>query len=403
MAVVFNVYFAGVVAKDAPINGVTLWSFLIAGSALISGILSPYLGALADIQKTRKRWLAGCALVGGCSTTALIVASPETLALTCVLFVLASACFTLSLTFYHSFLNDLSTGKNIGQVSGFGWAIGYIGGGFCLALNLLMIRHPDWFHLPAYNYWPVRATFFVVGIWWLVFTVPILLWVKESHAASDAGTAPIPPSPLAEAGRRVMDSFKAATRYRKNLFLFLIAYLLFNDVIETVIVMASIFAAMELKMGPDEIVACFLMIQFVAFFGSLGFGKLADRWSNKKALQTSLVLWALMIGWTMGMRTKTEFWIASIFVALVLGGSQSVSRSLFGKLIPAGEVAQFYGFLGLSGKISAAAGPLVFGLVHELTGRIRWAIFSMLILLILGQSLLALVKEPDSYDKTPSC
>lgn len=396
----FNVYFAGVVAKDAPIQGVTLWSFLITGSTLISGILSPYLGALADIQKTRKRWLAACALAGSVSTAALVIATPETFRWTCGLFVLASVCFTLSLTFYHSFLNDLSTKETIGRVSGFGWAIGYAGGGLCLALNLLMIRHPEWFHLPAYSHWPARATFFTVGIWWLAFTAPILIWVKESREDTRSTACP---APAAEAWRRVVDSVKSSTRFRKNLFLFLIAYLLFNDVIETVIVIASIFASMELGMAQDEIVGCFLMIQFIAFFGALGFGKLADRWSNKKALQFSLVLWALVIAWTMGMRSRTEFWIASVWVALVLGGSQSVSRSLFGKLIPPGETAQFYGFLGLSGKISAAAGPFVFGLVHELTGHIRWAIFSMLILLILGQFLLAFVKEPDTYDKIPAC
>lgn len=390
LAVVFNVYFAGVVARDAPVHGVTLWSFLVTGSAILSGLLSPLLGALADIRQRRKSWLGGCAVLGALSTAALVAAGPETLVWTCVLFVFASTCFSLSLTFYHSFLNDLSTGRNRGSISGFGWAVGYLGGGLCLALNLAMIQYPAWFNLPAVDHWPVRASFLLVGVWWLIFTLPIMIWTKESPAKTPVA------APVSEAVRRVLDNLKSATGYRKNVFLFLIAYLVYNDVIETIIVMAAIFAAAEIGMAQGEIVACFLMIQFVAFFGALAFGRLADRWSNKKALQASLVLWTLILLWTMVMKSKSEFWAAGVAVALVLGGSQAVSRSLFGSMVPDRDKAQFYGFWGLSGKISSALGPLVFGLVNEFTGRIRWAIFSMLVLLILGQGLLAFVKEPDA-------
>lgn len=371
---------------------------------MISALLSPFLGALADVQKSRKRWLAGCAGIGSVSTAALVTAGPQNLVITSLLFVLASTSFTLSLTFYHSFLNDLSTDQTIGRISGFGWAIGYIGGGICLAINLLMIQYPSWLGLPETDHWPVRATFLVVGVWWLVFTIPLLLWVKEpgldltkSSAASRSS------SDWREASRRVMATVRSAGGFRKNLFMFLAAYLLYNDVIETVIVMASIFSAVELGMPQAEIVACFLMIQFVAFFGAVAFGRLADRWSNKRALQLTLIIWSGVILWTLLMKTRIEFWVAGFVIALVLGGCQSVSRSMFGKMIPTGEEAQFYGFMGLSGKISAAAGPLIFGLVHELTGQIRLAILSLLVLLILGQGLLVFVNESEKYDKPQSC
>lgn len=396
MAVIFNVYFATVVARDAPIRGLTLWTFLISGSTLLSGILSPYLGALADIRKTRKRWLAGCAGAGAVSTAALFFSGPQTLVLTSAFFVIASVCFTVSLTFYHSFLNDLSTDRTIGSVSGFGWAIGYVGGGLCLALNLAMIQKPVWFGLPEGDS-AVRATFLVVGLWWLVFTLPFIFWIKEQRDAAG------PPRAGREALRRVMDSIRAARKYNKNIFVFLAAYFLYNDVIETVIVVAGIFAAAELGMPESERIACFLMIQFVAFFGAVAFGRLADRWTQRKALLASLALWAGILLWTTTMTTRAEFWIAGFLISIVLGGSQAVSRSLFGRLVPAGQEAQFFGFWGLSGKISAATGPLIFGIVHEWTGQIRRAILSLLVLLIAGMALLAFVKESREYDRNAAC
>ena len=288
-------------------------------------------------------------------------------------------------------MNDLSDGKTIGRTSGLGWAVGYVGGGLCLTLNLLMIQHPAWFHLPAENHWPVRATFFVVGVWWLIFTLQLLIWVPENRVReSEAGDI----SSYRAAWRRMAECVGGARRFRKNLLLFLIAYLLYNDAIETVIVIAALFASRELEMGQGEIVTCFLMIQFVAVLGSLLFGHFADRWSNKRSLQIALLVWSAILIWTMFMKSRGEFWLAGAVIAIVLGGSQSVSRSLFGKMIPAGEAAQHYGFFGLSGKISSAAGPFLFGLVNEISGSIRWAIFSLFAVLILGQCLLCIVREP---------
>lgn len=357
----------------------------------------PFLGALADIQRSRKKWLIGSALTGACATTGLVIATPQTVVVSSIIFFVASLCFTISLTFYHSFLNALSTPDDIGRVSGFGWAVGYIGGGLCLALNLLMIEHPSWFHLPGGDI-SVRLTFLTVGIWWILFTIPFLVWVKEPAGLTESPRRL--PGLCRAAGGKVLASLRAAGHFRKNLFLFLISYLLYNDAIETIIVVAGIFAAQELGMRSGEIVGCFLMIQFVAFFGALGFGRLADRWSNKKALQASLGVWALILVWAMVMTRRSEFWAAGVIIALVLGGSQSVSRSLFGKMVPRGEEAQYYGFWGLSGKIAAAAGPLIFGLVHHFSGNIRLALMALLVLLATGQVLLSFVEE---YDKNAPC
>jgi len=394
LAVVFNVYFAGVVASAAPVKGVTLWSILVATSTLISAGLSPYLGAVADLTGRRKWGLTVTAIAGASATSSLVIAAPGTWILTSALFVVASVCFTLSLTFYSSFLNDLSTRSTIGWVSGFGWAIGYLGGGLCLAINLVMIRFPETFHIPLDSHWPIRLTFLSVGAWWMIFTVPVLIFLREP---------PGPPRATArtgsiwrEAWKRVLVTIREARRLRKNLFRFLISYMLYNDVIETVIVVAAIFASSELRMSQSDIVSCFLLIQFVAFAGALGFGRAADRWSNIRTIQAAIAAWAVVLVWTVFMTRPEEFWAAGCVIGLILGGTQAISRSFFGRMIPEDEKAQFYGFYGLSGKISAAAGPLLFGLVHEWTSSFRWAIVSLTILLMFGFLILTGVEEPDA-------
>ncbi|MEK6542855.1 MAG: MFS transporter, partial [Elusimicrobiota bacterium] len=220
------------------------------------------------------------------------------------------------------------------------------------------------------------------------FTLPIILWVPETRKPRTGDRV------LERAFGNVRSTLKEARHKHKNLFKYLIAYLLYNDGIETAIVMSGVFAAQVLDMGQAEIVACFLMIQFVAFFGALIFGRLGDAFSNKRVLAWSLSLWALILLWAVFMRTKAEFWVAGVMIALVLGGSQALSRSLFGKLIPKGSEAQFYGFLSLSSKVSATMGPLAYGISRQVTGSPRIAILSLLLFFVLGQVILRGVDEP---------
>ncbi|MEK7287974.1 MAG: MFS transporter [Elusimicrobiota bacterium] len=387
-AVIFNVYFAKVVAKNAPLYGDTIWGILVAISTLLAGILCPFLGALADLRGTKKPWLAFSAAIGSLATMSLFWSGPGTLLMSSVLFIVANLSFSLSLGFYNAFLNDLATDKTIGRVSGLGWALGYVGGGLCLAINLAMIQKPEIFGLPTANDIPVRMSCLICGLWWGIFTVPLILWVPEKKTSSVPADAS-----WKAAWELVVRSIKSARTYNRNLFRCLIAYLLYNDGIETVVIMAGLFASQALGMTQGQIIACFLMIQFVAFFGAIIFGKLGDAWGNKKALQLSLTLWAAVLFWALFMKTQTEFWIAGAFIAIVLGGSQSLSRSLFGKLVPKGSEAQFYGFQNLSSKISATLGPLAYGVSREITGSPRIAILSMLIFFIAGQALLAGVQE----------
>ncbi|MFC1522272.1 MFS transporter [Elusimicrobiota bacterium] len=399
--VVFNVYFAQVVVKgSAPVKflgatlyGDTIWAMLIATATLLAGITSPFLGAIADIIKSKKTLMLGFAFIGSLATSALVISKPGTLLLSSILFVIASYSFSSSLAFYNAFLNDLSDDSNIASISGFGWALGYIGGGLCLALNLAMIQKPMFFGITTDNHFNVRLTFFVVGIWWFVFTMPFLFLVNsEQPILTKRNMKAI----FTQAFLKVLDTLKTARNLRKNQFRYLISYILYNDGIETVIVMSSLFAAQVLFFKPDEIIMCFLMIQFVAFFGALIFGKIGDRAGNKKTLIITLCIWIAILFWALFMTQKAEFWAAGAVIAMVLGGSQALSRSLFGKIIPKGQEAQFYGFLTLSGKISATLGPLAYAVSRQLTGSPRIAIFSMLLFFILGLLLLSGVKEDES-------
>lgn len=391
MSVIFNVYFAKVVAEHSPLYGDTLWGILVSISTLLAGLLGPISGAMADRRGSKKSYLAICAVSGSVTTAGLFWSGPDTLFFSSILLIIANLSFSCSLSFYNSFLISLSTPASIGRVSGLGWALGYIGSGICLALNLALIQKPELFGIPTDNYFPIRLTCLICAVWWALFTIPLLLWVPEPDGSGRHETLG---QTFGHAWKSVRDSIKGARTLNKNLFLCLISYLLYNDGIETVIVMAALFASQILNMSQSEIISCFLMIQFVAFFGALLFGRLGDYLGNKKALQVALTLWSVVIFWALFINSKTEFWWAGALIAIVLGGSQSLSRSLFGRLLPPGQEAQFYGFQNLSSKISATLGPLVYGISRQLTGSPRIAILSMLIFFIAGQALLSGVQEP---------
>lgn len=396
--VVFNVYFVKVVVGDGgyrlfghAIPGDAWWSYLIAASTLSIAVLSPLLGAMADHSGSKKLFLAGFTVLGAAATAALYFADAGAAGLASLNFFCANLAFAGAFAFYNSLLLDVAPQDQIGRISGLGWACGYIGGGLCLALNLAMIQQPAWFGLPADGSLKVRLSFVVVGAWWLLFSVPLLLWVRERAGAAAAATQGW--GEIAREGfTRVGHTFRQIRRF-PQLVRFLFSYLLYNDGIETIIVIASVFAATEIGMQQGEIIQCFLLIQFVAFIGSLVFGKLADRFGAKKAILGSLLLWILIVLWAMVMTTSREFWVAGALIGLVLGGSQAASRALYAEFTPEENSAEFFGFLSLSGKMMATLGPLTYGWARQVFGDVRPAIGSILIFFIAGAALLTTVDE----------
>jgi UMF1 family MFS transporter len=295
------------------------------------------------------------------------------------------------LFFYNAFLTDVSDDKNAGRVSGFGFALGYIGGGLCLALNMVMMGKPAWFGLAnADATLPVRASVSVAGVWWLLFSVPTVLWVKDRTPSTVKTPTPVS-ALLTGAIKQLIQSWKNMSRF-KEVKRFLLSYLIFNDGIQTIILMASIFGAKELGMSTAQLALVYLVVQFVAFVGAMACGRLADSWSHKKVLLVTLVVYAALIVWAVFMRQVWEFWTMGVVIGLVLGGSQAAARSLFAVMIPPAHSGEFFALYGVVGKAASLLGPALFGAVSQVAG-LRAGIASLMVFFLVGGFLLFTVDE----------
>jgi UMF1 family MFS transporter len=312
-----------------------------------------------------------------------------------LLFLLGQVGFAGGNVFYNAMLYDVADPEDFGKVSGLGWAWGYIGGGLLLAINLVMLKFPGLLGLPD-GYFTVQDCFVSVAIWWAVFSFPILRSVK--------GAAPRSQGSLRQKLREAISALNGTFPRLKTLphfTRFFVAYLLYNDGIETVIVMASIFANQELHFSNEDIILFFLMVQGISFFGSLFFGWLADKAGNRQTVLISLAGWWLVVlwAWKLGIfgNARAEFWALGVITAIVMGGSQAASRSLQAMLIPPARSSEFFSFFGISGKFASAIGPLIFGLAVFLTGSLRLGILSLMAFFLIGFVLLWSVDEEEGH------
>jgi len=271
-------------------------------------------------------------------------------------------------------------------------------GGTLLAINLIMLKFPEWLGFSA-GYFTVEDCFLSVSLWWFIFSLPTFLLLKErAHRTHRA----IGGSHWREGYQRLRHTLGRIRTFRE-LSKFLVGYLIYNDGIETVIIMASIFGAQVLGMAMDEIILFFLMIQGVALLGSLFFGFLADAIGNRKTIMISLGIWSFIVLWAsqLGRVTdpKTEYWMLGVLAAVVLGGSQAASRSLQGLLTPEANSAEFFGFFAISGRFSSVFGPLIYGALIAVTGSVRWGILSILVFFVVGMAMLWTVNEKKGMEE----
>jgi UMF1 family MFS transporter len=395
-AVVFNVYFATVVVgpKGATLFGATLpgsavWGYSVSLSMLLVAVSAPLLGAMADFAACKKRLLILFCYVGVTATAFLGCVGPGDVWLGALLFVVSNLALESSLTFYNAFLPEITTPERMGRVSGFGWALGYVGGVLCLILNLLMVRRPDWFGIPDVDHLPVRMALTAVAVWWGLFSLPALLWLKEKGMAK---RLPSGVGSLRFGLGQIVGAFREVRHY-PELAKFLLAFLIYNDGIQTVIVMAAPFAAEALGMSQRELIWCFILIQAVAFVGSLLFGYLADRVTTKTSINVTLWIWSAAMCYVLAINQSWQFWLLGVVVGLVLGGSQSASRALFAEFTPPQNSAEFFGFFSVSGKFASLIGPALFAGVVQLTGSTRYATASIVVLFLVGLALLAGLDE----------
>lgn len=400
MAAVLPVYYASVAAADLPPNEATSnWAFTTTIALVLVAVLGPVLGAMADFSGAKKRFLTVFALLGIFGTALLYFVQRGDWIMASLFYILGSIGFSGANVFYDSLLPHVATQDEIDQVSSRGYAMGYAGGGILLAVNMAMILFGPKV-LPqliptlaleesALTAWMTRLAFVTVAVWWFTFTIPLWRFVAEPPRRIFSNEVNF--NPVKASFSRLANTFRNIRQYRE-LMKFIIAFWLYNNGIGTIIYMATIYGT-ELGFGIETTVGTLLMVQFVAIPFAILFGWLAKKIGTKPAILLSLAVYtAIAIGGYF-LRTPLHFFLLGFAVATVQGGSQALSRSLFGRMVPKSQSAEFYSFFGVSEKIAGTVGPLVFGIVSRLMGGSRFSIISLIIFFALGMLLLTRVNE----------
>lgn len=363
--------------------------YLISLSVLLTVFVLPVIGAVADRSVRKKRLLAGAAFVGAGATVGMLFVTGERYLLGGALFLIANIAFGASVVVYNSFLPQLGGPDERDAISSRGWALGYLGGGLLLALNLVVVEAFSVEGDDQRTLDLARWSIVSAGVWWAAFTLVPLRWLRE-HPSVEATSAV--GNVLVDGFRQLGRTLREIRAYPLTLF-FLLAFLVYNDGIQTVIVLASQYGTEELGLKQKTLIVTILLVQFLAFGGALAFGALAERIGAWKTVLLSLVLWTgvIIAAFRLPDEAPAPFMILGAGIGLVLGGSQALSRSLFSQLIPTGKEGEYYGFYEISDKGTSWLGPLAFGLVFQLTNSYRVGLVSLLIFFVVGFLLLLAV------------
>jgi UMF1 family MFS transporter len=389
---VFPIYFSAVAGADLGTAQATYRLAIATTVALvIIAVLSPILGTLADQAGIKKRLLGGFMLIGVVAVGLMFFIERGEWLYAAVLFVVANIAVNGSFVFYDSFLPHIASREEMDRVSTAGYALGYVGGGILLALNLAWIQKPEWFGLPhgpdltpAQQTLPTRLAFLSVAVWWLLFSIPLFRDVPEPGGTRRGGRVSV-----MNAFRTLRETFRHLGRYRQAVIM-LVAFLIYNDGIGTIIRMATIYGT-ELGIGRGALIASIMIVQFVGIPFAFLFGAFARRIGNKRAVMMGLVVYGIISIFGYFMRTGTHFLILALMVGMVQGGTQALSRSLFASLIPRQQSAEFFGFFAVVEKFAGIFGPALFAQVIALTGSSRGAILSIIAFFVVGGVLLHFV------------
>ncbi len=467
MAAVLPVFFSTVAAKGVltPVQASSAWGIISTIGMLLVAVAAPVLGAIADYSGSKKRFLTAFAVPGILAAALMVFIGTGNWLLAAVLYIVGEIGFSGSIIFYDSLLPHIARADEIDMVSARGYAMGYLGGGLLLALNVLMIQMPDALGITAFGArfgvggteMATRLSLFSVGVWWAIFSIPLLRNVPEPPAAPLRTDRPV--NPVRGGFARLLTTFRELRLYRQ-LLIFIIAFWIYNDGIGTIIKMATIYGA-EIGIGQIDLIGALLLTQFVGIPFSLLFGRLprrddpnqpfflsmvlynaltipvigvlaprfgvtsgplavgivlanqaialllahfvgrrllagvARRINTKNAILVALGVYGLVSIWGYFMATAVEFWLLAVMVGLVQGGSQALSRSLFGNMIPKAQTAEFFGFYDMSSKFAGLLGPLMFALVGQAFGSSRLSIVSLIVFFVVGGLILSRVNEEE--------
>lgn len=393
---VFPIYFvtvAGVGLTEPQASARYGWATTL--GLLVIAILAPILGTLADYLPVKKRLLAIFMGIGVVSTGMMFFIHQGDLLLATLLFILANIGVNGSFVFYESLLPHVAREDEMDRVSTAAYAMGYIGGGLLLALNLAWIQKPEWFGLPsgegltqAQATLPVRLAFVSVGIWWLAFAIPLFRHVPEPPVKRQADE-PAGRNPVAVSFDRLGETFRALRGYRQA-FLMLVAFLIYNDGIGTIIRMATVFGN-ELGIGRGMLIGTIMIVQFVGIPFAFLFGWLAGKIGTRRSIFIGLGMYVVISVFGFFITTATHFLILGLMVGMVQGGTQALSRSLFASMIPRHRSGEFFGFWGVFEKFAGIFGPLIFSAVVTVAGSSRTAILAIAAFFVIGGYLLSRV------------
>ncbi len=352
-------------------------------ASLIVALSVPLIGALADRLGNRKGLLIVLAALGIVMTGSLFFVAQGQWPLAVACYVIAVVGFAGSNSVYDALLVDVSPSSHFDRISAFGYALGYLGGALLFTVNVIMVSNPAAFGL-ASEVEAIRLAFLMVAVWWAVFSLPLLLWVKEGHQTDSVQ----PRGQLLQSLKRTLRGIRG----HRNLGLFLIAYWLYIDGVYTIIKMAVDFGLSQ-GLSMQDLIRAILITNFVGFPATILFGRIALRWGTKRALCLGLTIYIVVTFAAVFITTATQFYLLAISIGLVQGGVQSLSRSFFARLIPEEKSAEYFGFYNMLGKFSAILGPVLAGVVTLTFNSQRIGILSILILFVSGFFILLKVEQ----------
>ena len=379
-------FFSKVIVGD-PVRGAYLWGWALSGSEIVVAILAPILGAIADFSGSRKKFLAACAATIIIFTGALYFARPGMVGLAMALFIIANVGFAGGNVFIDSFLPGIANESNAGRLSGLKYGVVYLSGLIAVILASLFAQGID---TPTPELVDrARLIPVVVAAYYSVMVIPTFLLLRDRSIPQ-----PLPPGEnyVSVGFRQLRRTFQHIRRYRELVKL-LVAFLVYNDGVVTVIGFAAIYAVDTIGFTSGEIMIMFVTLNVVAAAGAISFGRLADRIGQKRTILISLAIWVIAVTLAYLAHSRTTFWIGAALVGVGMGSTQSVTRSLVALFTPQKNASEFYGFLGVAGKAMAFLGPLLFGAITKATGSQRPAIFAIAAFFVVGAILLSFVDE----------
>jgi len=385
MAGFFPVFYSSLTADLSAQDSQFWFTMTLAGSSILVAVSAPLLGAIADRGGSRKKFLATFAMLGVMMTAGLAWVHSGMWVMGLLLYGLGTIGFSGANIFYDSMLVDVSDEENFDLVSAFGYAMGYVGGGLLFMINVAMATNPDWFGIADAGT-AIKLSFITVALWWAGFTLPLLFGVGETPTADKAS----PVRAIREGIEQLVGTFREI-RQLKVLLVFLVGYWLYIDAVNTVIKTAVFFGDRVLSLPQESLVTALLVTQFVAFPSALAFGWLGKRIGARPAILIGLAVYIVALFYAWGwLNTGADFYKLAIAIGMVQGGVQSLSRSLYARLIPTSKTAEFFGFFNMVGKFAAILGPLLMAAVPVVIGGAdeRDSILALSILFVVGGFLL---------------